>query len=257
VIFLLKKVTLLLLLAISPLSVSAASLPPREVINELKQFDGTVGFYAKNLKTSKTITYGQDTVFPTASTSKLVVAMAVYKYMYDKAPDAKKDRYSSDIGYMMRISDNDSFYELLDEIQTVKPDALKQVTKDLRLKQTRIHNEDAFKKYQYHSVTTPYEMAKVFESINSERYLGREKSLSLKNNLANTIFHDEIPRYMQTPVMHKVGQLDDVLCDVGIFDDGRDQILVSVYTIAGNSDYASDFIAKVAAKAYNALRTSK
>ncbi|MDF2928971.1 serine hydrolase [Anaerospora sp.] len=253
----LKKATLLLLFSLTPLCVSAASLPPKEVVNELKQFDGKIGFYAKNLKTSKTIEYGQDTVFPTASTSKLVVAMAVYKYMYDQAPFAKKDLYSSDIGYMMRISDNDSFYELLEEIKAIKPDALKQVTKDLRLKQTRIHNEEAFKKYQYHSVTTPYEMAKVFENINAERYLGKEKSLNLKNNLANTIFHDEIPRYMQTPVMHKVGQLDDVLCDVGIIDDGRDQILVSVYTIADNPDYASDFIAKVAAKAYNALRTSK
>lgn len=253
----LKKVTLFLLLSFSPVHAFAASLPPQEVVKDLKQFDGKVGFYAKNLKNSKTIEYRQDDLFPTASTSKLVVAMAVYKYMYDKAPLSKKNLYTSDIGYMMTVSDNDSFYELLDEINIAKPDALNQVVKDLRLKRTRIHNEEAFKKYQYHSVTTPYEMAKVFENINSERYLGKEKSRTLKTNLANTIFHDEIPRYMLTPVMHKVGQLDNVLCDVGIIDDGRDQILVSVYTMADNPDYASDFIAKVAAKAYNALRTSK
>lgn len=253
-----KIVAFLLLCLLMTNTAFAASLSPLEVVKDLRKFDGKIGVYAKNLKTRKTIEFNEDELFPTASTSKLVVAMAVYKYMYDKAPYEKKALYDSNIEYMMTVSDNASFYELLDEIELLRPDALNKVIRDLRLRKTQIHSEEAFKNYRYHSVTTPYEMAKVFESINNENYLGKQKSVTLKEDLANTIFRDEIPRFMLTRVMHKVGQLDNVLCDVGIVDDGRDQILISVYTMTDQSaDYASDYIANIAAKSYNALRTSK
>ncbi|MCP6429337.1 class A beta-lactamase-related serine hydrolase, partial [Klebsiella pneumoniae] len=80
--------------------------------------------------------------------------------------------------------------------------------------------------YSYHSVTTPYEMSKVLESIYREKYIDKKNVRRLKDDLASTIFHDEIPRYMQVPVFHKVGELDDVLCDVGVVQDGHDPILI-------------------------------
>jgi len=93
------------------------------------------------------------------------------------------------------------------------------------------------------------------ENICRGRYPGQQKSGEIKDRLANTIFRDEIPRFMETKVMHKVGELDNLLCDVGIVDDGKDQILISVYTLTDRpGGYASDFIVKTAAKAYHALR---
>lgn len=252
----LKKVAvfLLIILNVTTVSVFAASLES-EIKNDLNTFDGKVGIYAKNLRTGKVIEFNEDVVFPTASTSKLVVAMATYKYLYPQANYSKRELYDTDIKYMMTVSDNASFDQLLDEIDAYRPDALSKVVKDLRLKNTQIHSEEAFKRYNYHSVTTPYEMAKVLENINSDKYLGKDKSSVLKYELANSIFHEEIPRYMLTPVIHKVGQLDDVLCDVGIVDDGKDKILISAYTRTQQSDeYASDFIANISAKLYNALR---
>ncbi len=249
---------LLILLVIISNTGLAAPAEIREINKEIKNFDGKVGIYAKNLKTNRSIEYQEDVVFPTASTSKLVVAMAVYKYLYPKATPAKKAMYDTDIQYMMRVSDNESFYELLDELGAQKSNALNRVVRDLRLRRTEIHSEKALQKYRYRSVTTPYEMAKVFEALHKERYLAKEKSAAMKNDLANTIFKDEIPRFMQTKVMHKIGQLDDLLCDVGIVDDGKDQILISIYTITGRSEeYASDFIANMSAKLYNALRRKK
>jgi beta-lactamase class A len=225
------------------------------ILKDIKAFDGTVGVYAKNLKTKQTFTYNADLVFPTASTSKLVVALAVYKYLYPAAAPDKQSQYDQDIRYMMTVSDNDSFYDLLDEINDSKFDALNRVERDLKLKRTLIHSEAAFAKYQYHSVTTPYEMGSVFENLYWDRYVGTAKSELMKDELANSIFHDEIPRYMLTKVMHKVGELDDVLCDVGIVDDGQNQILISVYTKTNNpTEYASDFIANLSAKLYNSLR---
>lgn len=237
-------------------TVSFAGPSPSQVIaNDMKGFAGKAGVYAKNLNTGRTLSYNEDIVFPTASTSKLVVALAVYKYLYPVVSTDKRALYDQDVEAMITVSDNASFYELLDELGLYRSDALTKVTGDLRLRRTQIHSDDAFKRYGYHSVTTPYEMARVMETLHGDRYLGKKRSMVLKDELANTIFKDEIPRYMLTKVMHKVGELDNILCDVGIVDDGKDQILISIYTSTERqSDYASDFIATTSAKLYNALR---
>lgn len=223
----------------------------------LEQFDGKAGLYTKNLKTGQAFSFSQDTIFPTASTHKLVVALAIYKYLYPTAAAAEQKRYDTDIKQMMIVSDNPSFYELLNDIEHKKPDALTRVLSDLKLVHTRIHSREAFTKYGYHSVTTPYEMAVVFETIYNETYLGKEYSAILKEELSKTIFKEEIPRFMpKTKVLHKVGELPGVQCDVGIVDDGKDQILISAYTTTRRPPpYASNFLANTAAKAYNLLRT--
>lgn len=221
-------------------------------------FDGKVGLYAKNLKTINAISINADEIFPTASTHKLVVALAVYKYLYADAPVEKRKIYDQHIKNMMVVSDNQGFFVLLREIEATKPQALTQVLTDLGLTKTRIHSKEAFQQYGYHSVTTPYEMAVVFETIYNEQYLGKEMSVILKEELAKTIFKDEIPRLMQNNrVMHKVGQLPGgILNDVGIVDDGKDVILISAYTVTKRTPlYASEFIANLSAKSYNALRT--
>ncbi|MDF2570602.1 MAG: Beta-lactamase enzyme family protein [Sporomusa sp.] len=229
----------------------------KQLQGSLNQFDGKTGLYAKNLKTGQSFNFNQDTVFPTASTHKLVVALAVYKYLYSEASVADKKRYDTNIKKMLVVSDNPSFYELLDDIEQKKPDALTRVLADLKLVHTRIHSREAFDTYGYHSVTTPFEMAIVFETIYNEVYLGKEFSSILKEELSKTIFKEEIPRFMHNAkVFHKVGELPGVQCDVGIVDDGRDQILISAYTSTRRPPpYASNFIANVSAKAYNLLRT--
>lgn len=239
-----------------------AALPPatdsNEAIDYAKKFSGKAGLYAKNHKTGQIISFNADEIFATASTHKLVVALAVYKYIYPEVPVDKKREYDQLIKKMMVISDNPAFYELLTEIEQRKPAALTQVLQDLNLTKTRIHSDEAYKKYSYHSVTTPQEMAIIMETIYNEQYLGKEMSAILKEELAKTIYKEEIPRHMSdNKVMHKVGQLPDgVLNDVGVVDDGKDQILISAFSKTQESpDYASDFLAKLAAKAYDVLRT--
>jgi len=250
-----KKVTILLaLVTFFTAHALAASSLEREIKNDLKQFDGRVGVFAKNLKTGRTIEFNQDEIFPTASTSKLVVALATYKYLYPQARSAKASQYDQQIELMMTVSDNNAFQELLNEMDTNNQDVLTKTVKDLKLRKTQIHNKDAFQKYQYHSVTTPYEMGKVFEKIYTGKYLNKSKNGQLKDELANTIYNDEIPRYMQTPVFHKVGELDEILCDVGVIQDGHDPILISFFTTTGDHTYSSNFIANESAKIYNALR---
>mgnify|MGYP003586522452 FL=1 len=221
----------------------------------IASFKGRVGIYAENLKTGKSFKYKDGQIFPTASTSKLIVSLAVYRHLYPTASVGMKNMYDDDIYKMIHSSDNDAFYELLDIVDTKAPGVLKRTIDDLGLKRTKIHNEDAFRQYGYHSITTPKEMAEVFRAIDKGKYLGKAKTDVLKDELANTIFQDEIPRFMQTTVLHKVGELDNVLCDVGIIDDGKDRILMSIYTDAsGDTSVKSDMIAYTAAKLYNLLR---
>lgn len=227
------------------------------VYRQVQMFNGKSGIYAKNLKTGQTIANHEHDIFPTASTHKLVVALAVYKYLYDEADKAEKREYDEQIKKMMTVSDNPAFYQLLDELEKNKPRALTQVLLDLGLTRTRIHSREAWRQFGYHSVTTPYEMAKVFETIYQGEYLGKKKSGILKEELAQTIFKEEIPRFIsRSKIMHKVGSLPGVLCDVGIVDDGKDQILISVYTKTNRSEeYASSFIAEVSSKLYQELRS--
>jgi len=225
---------------------------------EIRDFDGSVGIFAKNLKSGKIVAYNQDVIFPSASTSKLAVALAVYKYLYPYADTVTQERYDEDIDFMVRTSDNETFYELLDEIDYITYPPLDRLVTDLELKQTKIHSSEAYNQYQYSSITTPYEMAVLFERIYRDTFLNYEKSEFLKTALGNTIFHSEIPRFLPGIVMHKVGGLDDILCDVGIVDDGKDQILISIYTKTDRGEeYASDFIASLAARLYNELRSEK
>jgi len=237
-------------------STAAAAAPPKPspATQAIKDFDGQVGIYAKNLKTGKTYSHNADVVFPTASTSKLVVAMAVYKYLYPKADAATKARYAEDIRLMMQVSDNEAFHELLTDIAGSQSNALDRVVNDMHLKQTRIHNEGAYEKYGYHSVTTAYEMGQVFEKLFRTKYLDKTASGIMKNELADTIFQDEIPRYLSGKVMHKIGELDDILCDVGVADDGNNQILLSIYTRTDQGgEYASDFIAQLSSLLFQEL----
>lgn len=249
-----KIAAIIVALTICATTALAASPLEKQIKSDLQGFSGRVGVFAKNLNTGRTIQFNQDDVFPTASTSKLVVALATYKYLYPNAAVDKASEYDQEINLMMTISDNGSFDSLLGEMDANHKDVLPKVVKDLHLRQTQIHSDDAFNKYQYHSVTTAYEMSRVFENIYFDKYLVKDKSEKLKAELANSIYHDEIPRYMMTPVLHKVGELDAVLCDVGIVEDGHDPILISFYTDTADHVYSSNFIASESAKLYNALR---
>ena len=227
------------------------------ISRDTEAFNGKAGLFAKNLNTGKSIAINEHQIFPTASTHKLVVALATYKYLYSEVSPDKKKQYDLYIKNMMQVSYNPAFYRMVRELDSRRPEALSQVLKDLQLKNTWIYSEEAFRKYGYHSVTTPAEMAIVFETIYQEQYLGKEMSGILKEALAKTIYQEEFPLFMQKgKVIHKVGSLPGMLCDVGIIDDGKDQILISFFTTSKQAEKQSSlYIAEASADLYNALRS--
>lgn len=216
----------------------------------VSSFAGNAGIYAKNLRTRQEIRVNADTVFATASTNKLVVAMGVYKYLFDKVPETEQVRLEGNIERMMRISDNAAYFDSIAAIRAFfGEEILNHILRhDLQLEATYVNSQVSLAQYQYSSVTTPYEMGEVFEKLYDGKYLGEERSRRMLDYLAHTMFNDEIPRFFAgTLVMHKIGSLDDYLNDVGIVQIGQDPILISVFTRTDEGeDYASHFIAAVA-----------
>jgi len=227
-----------------------ANAAERDLDWTVSSFAGNVGIYAKNLRTRQEIRVNADTVFPTASTNKLVAAMGVYKYLYDKVPEAEQAHLEGNVERMMRISDNAAYFDSIEAIRAVYGEEILEhiLRNDLKLEATYVNSQVSFAQYQYSSVTTPYEMGEVFEKLYDGKYLGEERSKRMLDYLAHTVFNDEIPRFFSgTLVMHKIGSLDDYLNDVGIVQIDQDPILISVFTRTDEGeDYASHFIAAIA-----------
>ena len=220
------------------------------------KFQGAVGVYAKNLKTGQTVVLNPDDIFAAASTIKVPVSIVVYRHFYDQADPATRDVYDTGVELMMTISDNDYFADFLDKIEDViGPEKIRQHFATLGMTSTTIRDAKARQAFGYSNVTTARDMGLIFEQFYLGNFISVEKTNFMKTALANTIFADELPRYMQDRrVMHKIGELDDVLADVGIVEGPGGPVLISIFTETPvDIDYASDYIAAMSACVYTKL----
>lgn len=246
-----KVLLLVILFGIWPLSNSkAVAAVGNELDWSVSSFAGSVGIYAKNLRTGQEIRVNADAIFPTASTNKLIAAMGEYKYLYDKVAEDEQARIDENIMRMMRISDNDAYFDAIEKIRSAFGEEILEhiLRDDLKLEATYINSRVSFARYEYSSVTTPYEMGEVFKKLYEGDYLGKDRSARMLDYLAHTIFNEEIPRFFpEKLVMHKIGSLDEYMNDVGIVQMGQEPILLSIFTrTEEGEDYASHFIAAIA-----------
>ena len=240
-------------------SVSAV-LPPQTDCLMTNRFQGAVGLYAKNLQTGQVLTLNPDEIFAAASTIKVPVSIVVYRHFYDRANVDTKSVYDTGVELMMTISDNDYFADFLDEIEeTIGPENIRRHFATLGITHTTIRDPKARNAFGYSNVTTARDMGLVFEQFYRGNLINKEKTDFMKNALAHTVFQDEMPRYMQDRrVLHKIGELDDVLADVGIVEGKSGPVLISIFTETSlDIDYASDYIAAMSACVYSRLAGEK
>lgn len=214
--------------------------------SKINSFQGKVGIYIKDLTTGKEVSINGNEVFPTASTSKVIVTLAAYKYPY-RIPEENRANMPALVSDMIIYSSNEAFWELAEQLGSP---TLETTCRDLGLRNTAIHNEAAYQRTGYHSITTPRDMGKALESLLSGRYIGSKNSKTILGLMEKGIYNDEIPRLLpsNTPVAHKPGELDDILCDAGIVFNAKRPYLISVYTKTDEgSSAASDMIADIAA----------
>lgn len=236
--------------AASPLSLSASECPL------VGKFQGAVGVYAKNLKTGQVLVLNPDDIFAAASTVKVPVSIVMYRHFYKQADPAMRDVYDTGVELMMTVSDNDYFADFLDEIEeSIGPAVIREHFSRLGMKNTTIRDSQARNAFGYSNVTTAQDMAIIFEQLYLGKLISPEKTAFMLDAMAHSIFPDEMARYMQQrKVIHKIGELDDVLADVGIVEGPNGPILISIFTeTPQDGDYASDYIAAMSACVYSRL----
>lgn len=219
-------------------------------------YAGEAGIFAKNLSTGQMLTLNPDKIFAAASTIKVPVSIVVYEHFYEQADADARRIYDNGIELMMTVSENEYFADFLDEIEEkIGPATIREHFSHIGLRHTTIRDPKAKQDYGYSNVTTARDMGSVFEQLYHGKLLSREKTKFMLQALANTIFGDELARYMKgRRVIHKIGELDNVLADVGIVEGDHAAILISIFIETElSADYASNYIATTAACLFTAL----
>ena len=219
-------------------------------------YAGEVGIFAKNLSTGQVFTLNPDKIFAAASTIKVPVSIVVYEHFYEQADADARRTYDTGIELMMTVSENEYFADFLDEIEEkIGPATIREHFSHIGLRHTTIRDPKSKQDYGYSNVTTARDMGSVFEQLYRGKLLNREKTEFMLQALANTIFGDELARYMKgRRVIHKIGELDNVLADVGIVEGEKAAILLSIFIETElSADFASDYIATTAACLFTAL----
>ena len=238
---------------------SLTTITSDEFLNA-RRFQGAVGIYAKNLRTGQVLVLNPDDIFAAASTIKVPVSVVVYRHFYEQADSETQQMYDTGVELMLTVSDNDYFADFLDEIEeTIGPEIMQEHFALLGLKNTTIRDPQAREAFGYSNVTTAMDMGLFFEQLYLGKLINSEKTNFMKDALAETVFDEELPRYMQDRrVLHKIGELDDVLADVGIVEGENGPILISIFTETPlEIDYASDYIAMMSACIYQRLSGEK
>lgn len=221
-----------------------------------RDYAGEVGIFAKNLSSGKVLTLNPDKIFAAASTIKVPVSIVVYEHFYEQADANTRRIYDTGIELMMTVSENEYFADFLDEIEEkIGPEVIREHFSHIGLPNTTIRDPKAKQEFGYSNVTTARDIGNVFEQLYRGKLLNPEKTEFMLQALANTIFGDELARFMKgRRVIHKIGELDNVLADVGIVEGDHAAILISIFIETElNSDYASDYIATTAACLFAAL----
>ena len=222
----------------------------------LGQFKGNAGIYAKNLETGQVFVLNADEIFAAASTIKVPVSIVMYQQFYDQADFWDQIAYDVGVELMMLISDNEYFAVFLDEIEEkISPEKIRALFADLGMTRTTIRDDKSRDTYGYSNITTARDMGVLFERLYRGGLIRPEKREFMLNAMAQSIFPDEMARYLQDRrVMHKIGDLDDVLADVGIVEGPGGPVLIAIFTETRlEQDYASDYIAAASACLYTGL----
>jgi beta-lactamase class A len=237
-------------------AIPAAKEPQKAACSLATKFIGSAGIYAKNIKTGQVVSCNENQVFAAASTIKVPVSVVVYNHFYKDADAPQRHVYDAGVELMMTISDNDYFADFLDEIEEkMGSEVIRQNFAKIGLTQTTIRDAQSRQTYGYSNTTTAKDMALFFEQLYAGNLLPPDKTQFMTDALSHTIFPDELARYMQDRhVLHKIGELDNVLADVGIVEGPNGPILISIFTETElDSDYASDQIAALSACIYSRL----
>jgi beta-lactamase class A len=233
----------------------------------IARHQGTVGLYAKDLKTGETLSIRGGEQFPSASVIKVPILVELF-YQIQKGPLKLTDPlillasdqrpgsgvlqflstpHNLTVGdaamLMIILSDNSATNLLIDKVGIRNVNARMD---SLGLRQTRLHAkvflgssttiDTAATRRWGLGVTTPQEMGTLFEKLYQGASPSPEASKQMLDMLRRNFDYEEIPRLLPgVTVAHKTGKLNESRSDCGIvYNKTRDYVLC-IFT-ANNQD---------------------
>ncbi len=240
------------------------------------EFPGRVGVYARALGTGETIEINADEAFPMASVAKIPILVQFFREVdagrldpTERIELTKADRVAGsgllrhttpglapslgDLAlFMIAISDNEAADALLARLG---PDAVTQTMGGMGLSSIRvdrpirrlirdylIQGGDRFT-VDPRDHATPRAMGELLAAIENSEAASAVSCRRMLDMLHLQIYRDRIPRYLTgVRIAHKTGSIGPVANDSGIIEAGGQAVVLSVFTVRGDSA-VSDHVA--------------
>lgn len=216
-----------------------------KIVSKLKQIQGDVSFYYKNLKTNDTIKYNENKIMRAASTIKLTILVEAFRQIKegkikkeelfitcekDKVPSCGALNYMrenlkvtlEDLYVLMIIlSDNYATNILIDKLGI---DNINNTIKEIGLKNT-ILNRKMFDKEKailgLENYISAEDIGNLLEQMYNNKLIDEESSKDMMNILKNQRLNSKIPFFLHNvnpkiEIAHKTGEDTNITHDVGI-----------------------------------------
>jgi len=259
--------------------------PPVETINpddwkslvsavqrQAQEFNGSVGYVIKDMRTGAVTSSRADHPFLSASLIKVPILCAAYQAVEEgkmslSAPIvlAKGDRrggsgllknapvgsvYTNrELLELLIIHSDNTAAELL--VRQLGYEYMRETFTRFGLRETQIHPEGfslSSRRVKMDNITSPRDMALLLEKIYRGTLVSREASAEMLDILKRQKLRDRLPRYLPTgwKIAHKTGLLRKACHDVGIVYSPKGEYMICVLTGQDvNYTYAKQFIASV------------
>ncbi len=262
----------------APAAVTAAVAPaaakPRDthplqtrLAEYLSAQDGTYGVFFIDMKTGNTVGYNSDTVFPTASTFKLPLAMCILdlaakgRVSLDERLAYSQVDWEEGTGVLqgaVKVGDRYTVRQLV-ELAITESDniATNMLVRRFGPQNVYTYMQRLGGKVTHFEAgvpgTTPREMAEYLRAATGSQAVG-DKALRefLFGALSTTSFHTRIEAGLPdgVKVAHKIGTLPGVVNDVAlVYAPGR-QFILAAYSMEVDEETAEAVIARVAEMVY-------
>lgn len=216
-----------------------------KIVSKLKQIQGDVSFYYKNLKTNDTIKYNENKIMRAASTIKLTILVEAFRQIKegkikkeelfitcekDKVPSCGALNYMrenlkvtlEDLYVLMIIlSDNYATNILINKLGI---DNINNTIKEIGLKNT-ILNRKMFDKEKailgLENYISAEDIGNLLEQMYNNKLIDEESSKDMMNILKNQRLNSKIPFFLHNvnpkiEIAHKTGEDTNITHDVGI-----------------------------------------
>lgn len=223
-------------------------------------FNGVIGVYVKNLKTGKEAVFNADTVFPTASTIKVPIMVAVFdkiekkelNYFQPLTYSVKKELYNGDDGLiaslrdstkvplsqvqMLSICTSDNSASLWLQELAGTGTAINRLMENIGLKNTRVNSRtpgrEAIRQIYGWGQTTPREMAHLLVKIRNREIISPAACDEMYRVLGTIYYRDralsQIPPEIKTA--SKQGMVSAARSEVALVNAPHGDYVFAIYT---------------------------